>query len=351
MQSISTPTTSSQHEAKMPESAKASSVQAQLNRPSIHPAETSATRAALLERLVEVGRGIGNTPLYEFRRVFAKAGVRVLAKLEWMQLGGSVKSRAAYNIIFEAVRRGEYGAGQILLDATSGNTGIAYAAVAAAIGQPVRICLPATASVERVRLMRYLGAELVITPGELGVDGSQQQVRAFYDASPERFFLADQYANKDNWRAHYLTTGPELIRQTENTITHFVSAIGTSGTQMGVGRYLHDHKPSATVIALQPDRGDHTFEGWKHLATTGRIPPIYDETIPQAEMVTVSNAEADAMVIRLAREEGLMVSPSSAGNLVGAIKVAQQLERGVVVTTFADDFSKYSADYARLFGY
>ena len=305
---------------------------------------------ALLSRLDEVGRGIGNTPLYEVRRVFAKAGVRVLAKLEWMQVGGSVKSRAAYNIIREAVCRGDYGRGQILLDASSGNTGIAYAAVAAAIGQPVRICLPSTASLERRMLMRTLGAELVLTPGERGIDGSQAQVLEFYAAAPERFFLADQYANPDNWRAHYLTTGPEIWRQTAGTLTHFVSAIGTSGTQMGIGRWLHDHAPDVSVIALQPDSGQHTFEGWKHLATTGRIPPIFDASIPETAMVPVSNAEADAMLVRLAREEGLLVSPSAAGNLVGAIKVAEALDRGVVVTTFADDFSKYSADYARLFG-
>ncbi len=309
----------------------------------------ASAQADLLTRLADVGKGIGNTPLYELKRVFAKAGVRVFAKLEWMQLGGSVKSRAAYNIILEAVRRGDYGQGQILIDATSGNTGIAYAAVAAAIGQPVRICLPDTASIERVNLMRTLGADLVLTPGELGVDGSQNQVRAFYDAEPDRFFLADQYANRDNWRAHYLTTGPEIWQQTDGELTHFVSAIGTSGTQMGIGRYFHELAPHVHTIALQPDRGEHTFEGWKHLATTGRVPPIYDAAVPELAMVAVSNAEADDMLKRLAREEGLLVSPSSAGNLAGAIKVAETLERGVVVTTFADDFSKYSADYARLF--
>ena len=315
------------------------------------PATASHTNSArLVQRVAHVGQLVGNTPLYEVRRVFAKADVRVLAKLEWMQLGGSIKSRAGYQIIRAAIERGDYGHGQILIDATSGNTGIAYASVAAALGLPVQICLPETASAERISIMRTLGADLVLTPGDEGVDGSQNRVRELYEADPERYFLADQYANPDNWRAHYLTTGPELLRQTDGEITHFVSAIGTSGTQMGVGRYFADHAPSVRTIALQPDSDEHDFEGWKHLATTGRVPPIYDSSVPEPEMVTVSNAEADAMIRRLAREEGLMVSPSAAGNLVGAIKVAQTLDRGTVVTTFADDFSKYSADYARIFG-
>lgn len=307
----------------------------------------------LIARLDRVGRLIGNTPLYELRRVTAgrvTANVRVMAKLEYLQLGGSVKSRAGYNIIREAILRGDYGAGQVLIDATSGNTGIAYATVAAALGLPVRICLPETASSERINIMRTLGAELVLTPGDEGVDGSQNRVREYVDADPERFYLADQYANPDNWRAHYKTTGPELWEQTRGRITHFVSAIGTSGTQIGIGRYFRDHAPAVEIVALQPASGDHSFEGWKHLATTGRVPPIYDASVPSAEMIPVSNEEADEMVRRLAREEGLLVSPSAAGNLVGAIKVATTLTEGTVCTTFADDFSKYSADYARIFG-
>ena len=310
---------------------------------------TASAKTYLLDRLAHVGTLVGNTPLYEFRRVFAKANVRVLAKLEYLQLGGSIKTRAGYQIIRGAVERGDYGAGQVLIDATSGNTGIAYASVAAALGLPVKICLPETASAERINIMRTLGADLVLTPGDEGVDGSQNRVREFVDADPGRYFLADQYANDDNWRAHYLHTGPEIWRQTGGELTHFVSAIGTSGTQMGVGRYLREVAPEVETIALQPDHGEHTFEGWKHLATTGRVPPIYDAGVPRAGMVAVSNAEADDMVRRLAREEGLMVSPSAAGNLVGAIKVAATLERGVVVTTFADDFAKYGAEYARIF--
>lgn len=312
------------------------------------PTLPAATDELLQRRLAQVGQRIGNTPLVAFERIWPNPHVRVLAKLEWMQLGGSVKARAGYNIIKSAIERGDYGRGQILIDATSGNTGIAYAAVAAALELPVKICLPASASQERIDLMRQLGADLVLTPAELGVDGAQQRVREFYDGDPDSYFLADQYANPDNWRAHYLTTGPELFAQTDGAITHFVSAIGTSGTQMGIGRWLRDHVPGAEVVALQPDRGEHTFEGWKHLATTGRIPPIYDADVP-ARMVGVSNAEADDMVRRLAREEGYLVSPSAAGNLVGALKVAAELSEGVVVTTFADDFSKYSADYARIF--
>ncbi len=310
---------------------------------------TSRANPALVERLDHVGQLIGNTPLYEFRRVFAKAGVRVLAKLEWMQLGGSVKSRPGYNIIRQAILRGDYGRGQTLIDATSGNTGIAYATVASALGLPARICLPETASQERIDIMGRLGADLVLTPGELGVDGSQERVRRDYESDTRKYFLADQYANPDNWGAHYASTGPEVVRQTDGQLTHFVCAIGTSGTQIGVGRYLREHLPGARMVALQPDRADHEFEGWKHLATTGRVPPIYDPGVPD-EVVTVSNAEANEMVKRLAREEGLLVSPSGAGNLVGAIKVAERLERGVVVTTFADDFSKYSADYEQIFG-
>ncbi len=307
-----------------------------------------APEPALLKRLEEVATAIGNTPLYEIRRVFSKPKVRVFAKLEWMQLGASVKSRAAYNIISGAILRGEYHANNTLLDATSGNTGIAYASIAAALGLKVKICLPETASQERKDIMRQLGAELVLTPGELGVDGSQNRVKRFCESEPQRYFLADQYANPDNWGAHYRTTAPELWRQTHQEITHFVSAIGTSGTQMGIGKWMREHAPHVEMVALQPASSEHSFEGWKHLATTGRIPPIYDATLP-SRFVCVSNAEADAMVASLARCEGLMVSPSAAGNLVGAIKVAEQLDEGVVVTTFADDFSKYGADYARIF--
>jgi len=309
---------------------------------------TNESERPLEARIAHVSGLIGNTPLYEFKRVFAKSGVQVMAKLEWMQLGGSVKSRPGFNIIKQAILRGDYGQGQILIDATSGNTGIAYSAVAAALGLPVKICLPETASQERISMMRTLGADLVLTPGDLGVDGSQKQVRAFYENDPKKYFLADQYANPDNWGAHYATTGPEIVSQTNGAVTHFVSALGTSGTQMGVGRYLREHVKDVSIIALQPDSGEHTFEGWKHMATTGRIPPIFDVSVPD-RMVPVSNAEADAMVVRVAREEGLLLSPSAAGNLAGAIKVAEQLESGVVVTTFADDFSKYSADYARIF--
>lgn len=306
-----------------------------------------ADNANLLARLDEIGRLVGETPLCEIRRVFRRPGVRVLAKLEWMQLGGSIKSRPAFNIIREAVRRGDYGRGQTLVDATSGNTGIAYSSIAAAAGLPVRICLPETASAERIDLMRQLGADLVLTPGDLGVDGAQDRVRRYHESDPAAYFLADQYANPDNWGAHYATTGPEIVRQTGGELTHFVCALGTSGTQMGVGRYLRDHHPRATLVALQPQTGDD-FEGWKHMATTGRVPPIYDPELPAA-FVEVAPGEADEMVRRLAREEGLLVSPSAAGNLVGAIRVASELETGCVVTTFADDFSKYSADYARIF--
>ncbi len=293
---------------------------------------------------------VGNTPLYELQRVFAKANVRVLAKLEYLQLGGSIKTRAGFSIIKGAIERGDYGRGQTLVDATSGNTGIAYASVAAALGLPVEICLPETASAERIDILRTLGAKLVLTPGADGVDGSQDRARALAEADPAAYFLADQYANDDNWRAHYATTGPEIWSQTHGEVTHFVSAIGTSGTQIGVGRYFRAHAPHVQVIALQPDSAEHTFEGWKHLATTGRVPPIYDARVPEPDMISISNLEADEMVRRLAREEGLLVSPSAAGNLVGAIKVAETLESGVVVTTFADDSTKYSADYARIFG-
>lgn len=302
----------------------------------------------LNRRLELLGQQVGHTPLHEFHRIWNHPTVRVMAKLEWMQLGGSIKARAAFNIIRAAIQRGDYGQGQTLIDATSGNTGIAYASVAATLNLPVHICLPGSASEERMAIMRQLGAHLEITPADRGVDGAQARVRELYEQHPEAYFLADQYANDDNWRAHYLTTAPEIWAQTSQSLTHFVSAIGTSGTQMGMGRWLADHAPHVRRVALQPDRGDHTFEGWKHLATTGRIPPIYDGQVPD-DFVAVSNQEADAMVARLAREEGLLVSPSAAGNLVGALKLARTLSSGVVVTTFADDFSKYSADYARIF--
>ncbi|MFQ5447822.1 MAG: PLP-dependent cysteine synthase family protein [Saprospiraceae bacterium] len=291
------------------------------------------------EKIWRAGQLAGGTPLYEIREVFRKPGVRLYAKLEWQQLGGSVKSRPAFNIIKQALREGELSDGRQLLDATSGNTGIAYAAIGAALGISVTLCLPENASPERKRILRSFGARIEYTSKFDGTDGAQFRAKELFRKYPDRYFYADQYANDNNWKAHYETTAPEIWQQTKGRVTHFVNALGTTGTFSGTGRRLRQFQPKVELIALQPDNPMHGLEGWKHL-DTAIVPKIYDDSLP-GQVLEIGTLEAYDMVKLLAQREGLLVSPSAAANLLGAIKVARQIDRGVVVTTFADDASKY----------
>jgi cysteine synthase B len=288
---------------------------------------------------------IGNTPLLRFGRITAElSGVQVLAKAEWHNPGGSIKDRAASNIMSEAPAAGRLGEGKTLLDSTSGNTGIAYAMLGAAYSIPVTLCMPSNVSTERKRILKAYGAQIVYTdPGD-GSDGAIRKARELAAQNPEHYYYADQYSNDANWRAHYLHgTADEIWRQTEGRVTHFVSMLGTSGTFIGTSRRLKELNGAVQCISLQPDSPFHGIEGAKHMETS-IIPKIYDPTVADGELA-INTEEAHAMCRRLAVEEGLLVGISSAAALVGALQVARSAAPGsVVVTIFPDSGDKYLSE-------
>ncbi|WNJ18827.1 cysteine synthase family protein [Pontibacter sp. G13] len=293
----------------------------------------------LIRKLDEAGKLIGNTPLMRIQRAWSKPGVELYAKCEWAQLGQSVKARPAFSIFKAAILNGDLPEGRHLMDASSGNTAIAYAAIGARLDIPVTIFLPENASETRKLILRSFGAHLILTDPLEGMDGAQRQARELAANEPEKYFHADQYNNDNNWKAHYRTTANEIYRQTQGRITHLVATLGTSGTFMGNSRKLRELNPDIEMISIQPDSAMHALEGWKHMETA-LVPGIYDPN--QADRtVIVSTEEAYDWVKRVAKTEGILLSPSAAGNLAGAVKVAQELEEGVVVTTFADDYAKY----------
>ena len=289
---------------------------------------------------------IGNTPLIRLTRIAPKRpDVAISAKAEWFNPGGSVKDRPALSMIQEGLANGDLVPGKAILDATSGNTGIAYAMIGAALGYPVKLFLPSSASEERKRILHAFGAELVMTPGDEGTDGAIRRVRELAAAEPQRYFYPDQYSNAANWRAHYDGTAKEIWEQTGGRITHFVAALGTSGTFVGTTRRLKELNPGIRCVSLQPDGPFNGLEGWKHMATALR-PAIYDETLAD-ENLEISTEESYRMVKRLAREEGLLVSPSAAAALLGALEVAEKIPQcrpAVVVTVFADSAAKYLSE-------
>ncbi|MFN8378914.1 MAG: PLP-dependent cysteine synthase family protein [Anaerolineae bacterium] len=303
-----------------------------------HPI-TAVPRGRTLETL------IGHTPLLAFCQLTAHLpeDVAIYAKAEWTNPGGSVKDRAAANIIRQAERSGELHAGKTLLDSTSGNTGIAYAMLGAAKGYKVKLFLPANASPERIAILRAYGAELVLTDPLEGSDGAIRAVRELAAAEPERYFYADQYNNPANWQSHYQSTGVEVWEQTGGQVTHFVAGLGTSGTLMGTGRRLKEYNPNVQIVALQPDSPFHGLEGLKHMPTSIQ-PGIYDELFPDQKL-GISTEATHEMARRLAREEGFLVGISAATAMVGSLKVAEELaergEPGVIVTLFPDSASKY----------
>jgi cysteine synthase B len=288
---------------------------------------------------------VGNTPLLRLARVAPDLppAVRLYAKAEWYNPGGSVKDRPALSMIREGRRSGQLQPGMRIADATSGNTGIAYATLGAALGYGVTLALPANASPERKRILRSLGAELILTDALEGMDTAIRTIRALVAEQPERFFYPDQYNNPANVRAHYETTGAEIWAQTEGQVTHFVAALGTCGTFVGTGRRLREEQPRVRLIGVQPDGPYHAIEGVKHLATTALVPGIYDPTLADATL-EVSSEEAFDMARCLARTEGLMVGISAAANVAAALRVARKLDQGVVVTILCDGAAKYLND-------
>jgi len=286
---------------------------------------------------------IGNTPLLRLERIAREfPHIELYAKAEWANPGGSVKDRAALNIILEAERAGLMTREKVLLDSTSGNTGIAYAMICAARGYRLKLCVPSNVSLERKRILRAYGADVVFTDRLEGSDGALRKARELYAQNPALYFYADQYNNPANWLAHYHSTGPEIFEQTQGRVTHFIAGLGTSGTFIGTTRRLKELNPEIRCISLQPDSAFHGLEGLKHMPTA-IAPQIYDSAVAD-ENLEVGTEETYAMARRLAREEGLLVGISSAAATVAALKVAEKVRRGVIVTVFPDSGHRYLSE-------
>lgn len=307
-----------------------------------------------LQQATEIVDLIGYTPLIRLRRItrHLPESIEIYGKAEWFNPGGSVKDRPAWNIVRTAIERGELHGGKRLLDATSGNTGIAFAMIGAALGFGVTLCMPANVSTERKRILKAYGAEVIYTDPLESSDGAIRKARALYAQHPDRYYYADQYNNPANWQAHYETTGVEIWQQTEGRITHFVAGLGTTGTFVGVGRRLREYRRDIQLIALQPDSPFHGLEGLKHLETA-IVPGIYDPTLADANL-PISTEDAYAMARRLAREEGLLVGVSAAAAVVGSLRVAEAIlrdaetrgiePRAVIVTILCDSADKYLSE-------
>lgn len=287
---------------------------------------------------------VGNTPLLPLRRVTGglPQAVQLYAKAEWFNPGGSVKDRPALKIIQTALANGDLAEGKRLLDSTSGNMGISYATLGAALGIPVTLTIPASASPERFAILRALGAELILTDPTEGSDGAILVAREIANEKPDLYWYANQYNNPANWQAHYETTGPEIVAQSNGEITHFVAGLGTSGTLMGTGKYIRERLPGVKIIAFQPDAPFHGLEGLKHMPSAIK-PGMYDSKFAD-ETLEVKTEEAREMTLRLAREEGLFVGISSGAAMVAALRVAERLKEGFVVTVFPDSGYKYLSD-------
>lgn len=288
---------------------------------------------------------VGNTPLLPLHRLASEIWpqVQMYAKAEWFNPGGSVKDRPALNILKDAIEKGQFESGRRLLDSTSGNMGIAYATLAASMGIPVTLAIPENASPERIKILRALGAELVLTDPLEGSDGAAVVADQMAMDEPDRYVYLNQYDNPANWQAHYRTTGPEVWGQTGGAVTHFVAGMGTSGTITGTTRYLKEKNPAVRSIAFHPDSPFNGLEGLKHMPTA-RQPGIYDPELPD-EIREVVTEDAHEMVLRLGREEGLFVGISSGAAAAAALKLAEELAEagrpGVVVTVFPDAGYKY----------
>jgi len=289
---------------------------------------------------------IGNTPLLRLERIGREfPNVQILAKAEWYNPGGSVKDRAAFNIVKEGRRSETFTPEKILLDSTSGNTGIAYAMIGAAEGFPVTLCMPENVSVERKRILFAYGANIIYTDPADGSDGAIRSARELYAREPKKYFYADQYSNPANWQAHYHGRAEEIWQQTEGRITHFIAMMGTSGTFMGTARRLKELNPKIRCVSLQPDSPFHGIEGAKHMASA-IVPGIYDPALAD-EDIGISTEDSYAMAIRGSREEGLLVGISAGAAIAGSLQIARRLrkdEEAVIVTIFPDSGDKYLSE-------
>ncbi len=285
---------------------------------------------------------IGDTPLVKIQRLATSKSVEIYAKLEGLNPGGSVKIRPAFNMIQAGLETGKLAPGKTIIDATSGNTGIAYALIGATIGYPVLLAMPANASPERKRILKSYGAELLLTDALEGPDGAIKAIRELHRRSPDKFFYPDQYNNEANWKAHYHTTGLEILEQTGGDLTHFVAGLGTTGTFVGTSRRLKEFCRGVKVVCFLPDSPLHGIEGLKHIPTS-MVPGIYDPRLAD-EQLEVSTEEAQDMCRRLAREEGLFVGVSSGAALTAVRRLASRLRTGRIVTIFPDGGDRYLSD-------
>lgn len=306
--------------------------------------ESSLRLPSHLQQATDVVDLIGYTPLVRLHKItkHLPSTIEIYGKAEWFNPGGSIKDRPAWHIVRTALQRGDLKQGQRLLDATSGNTGIAYAMIGAALGFGVTLCVPASVSQERLRILNAYGAELILTSPMEGSDGAILKARELHALNPDQYYYADQYNNDANWKAHYETTAEEIWQQTEGRITHFVAGLGTTGTFVGNARRLAELNPNIRLIAFQPDSPLHGIEGLKFLETA-LVPGIYDATLAHEEY-QISTEDAQEMVRRLAREEGLLVGVSAGAAVACTLKLAQQLSAGVIVTILCDGADKYLSE-------
>ncbi len=296
----------------------------------------SANKSNIMEQ-------IGNTPLLALSRIVpTNSQVEIFAKAEWFNPGGSVKDRAACFMIARAIKEGKLTKDKIIIDATSGNTGIGYSLIAAFLGYKITLCIPANASIERIRLLKAYGANLILTDPLEGMDEAILTAKSMNKENPGLYFYPDQYNNDANWLAHYYTTGKEIWEQTKGNVTHFISGIGTGGTFTGVSRRLKHEKPEVSSVSVQPDSPFHGLEGLKHLDSS-IIPGIYDPSLVDLNF-SITTDEAQTMTKRLAREEGVLVGLSSGAVLAASLKLADQIEKGVIVTVFPDRGERYLSD-------
>ena len=279
---------------------------------------------------------IGNTPLVEVKKIISKEGVRLFLKLEGQNPGGSVKDRAAYNMISEALKRGDIKKGDTLVEATSGNTGIALAFIAQVLGVNMVLVMPENSTEERIKTMRAYGAELILTSGDAGIEGSRDLAEQL--EKEKGYFMLNQFGNDDNWKAHYKTTGPEIWRDTNGEVTHFVAAMGTTGTVMGVSTYLKEQNRNITIIGAQPADGAKIpgIRKWPE----AYLPTIFDRSKVD-QVVEVSEAEAKTMTQRLAKEEGVFAGMSSGGSVAAALKIAENINAGIIVAIICDIGDRY----------
>ncbi len=287
---------------------------------------------------------IGRTPLLPIRKIWPSLqdSVKIYYKAEFLNPGGSVKDRAAWQMIKEALLSGELTQDKTIIDASSGNTGIGYALIAAILGLRVKLFIPKNASKERIQLLKAYGIQLVLTDPLEGIDGAIQEVRRLHSRHPEKYYYPDQYNNDNNWKAHYVGTGPEIWEQAAGHVTHFVSGLGTSGTFMGAGRYLKERNPDITLVAVEPDHPFHGIEGLKYMESA-LVPGIYDESLADIQL-TISTHEAQKYTVQLARKEGILVGLSSGAAMAASLKIAETVNEGFIVTIFPDRGDRYLSE-------